>query len=82
VHKTNYLGSWDHELPEEYYPLSLSEYEFLLGGSGFKTITTVKTYPELEGIEELSKSIQLYDPSSNSNLLDLPCNCLLIAKKM
>ena len=80
IHKSTYAESWEHELPEQYYPLSLSSYYLLLGALGFR-ITAVKEFPELDRIEELSREIQLYD-SEGKDLLDIPCNCLIVAEKI
>jgi ubiquinone/menaquinone biosynthesis C-methylase UbiE len=79
VHKCYYLDNWEHELKEQYYPLSLESYFLALYSAGFSTIKT-HYFPEKENLLQIRKDFSITSFSGTS-LGTTHCNCLFIAEK-
>ena len=79
IHKSYYLDNWEHEVRENYYPISIDAYLLSLRSSGFTNISIAK-YPEVDNLRDIYADYQIWG-SNNRDLREQPCNLLLTATK-
>ncbi len=79
IHKSYYLENWEHEVRENYYPISIDSYLLSLHSSGFQNIDITK-YPEVDNLRDIYADYQIWG-SNNRDLREQTCNLLLTATK-